>query len=574
MIRRRIYYFIVSIILSGTLSQAQVKNDYVWTLGYPPNIPEEYFGGTLFDFGGNNLNISYFNTLSFAREPGVLSSNSGKLIAYLDGCHIYNGEHEIMENGDSINYGSIWESYCGYGYPGTQNNLILPFPGDTNKAIVFYLNITDGFETHNLLYSVIEFNDQFPLGVVTQKDVLLLDPGLSSLVTATKHGNGRDWWLIIPEEMTNRFFVVLIDPYSITVKDTQTIGHPWDFQVWASQAVFSPDGTKYVRFNPWKGLDIINFNRCTGELYEIIESGPLSDPIKEAGGVAISADSRFLYVSNHIELFQFNLHSTDILGSKKLVGIYDGFQDPFRTNFYQMMLAPDEKIYIFSTSGNKSIHVIQHPELEGDLCELNQHVIHLPTYIAIGSVNIPYFRNGPLDGSECDTLAINNIPIADFRFEIDTNVAGLVYFNNCSYFNPEQFHWDFGNGMMSSLEDPEPVSFQLNGKYTICLTIGNEYGNDTKCREIEIIDSMTNTINVPRLELYHIYPNPTSDYFYIEHHDDFDNITISIYNLYGQLVLLDNKEKVNIEQLIDGVYIVYIQGGNQIIQISKLVIAK
>ena len=110
----------------------QVKLDYNWILGYPSEIPAEDFGGVRFDFEYNKVNITYFNTICDASEPAVLSTPSGRLLAYANGCNIYNGEHEIMENGDSISFGLNWITYCDYGYPGTQNNLLLPFPGDTN----------------------------------------------------------------------------------------------------------------------------------------------------------------------------------------------------------------------------------------------------------------------------------------------------------------------------------------------------------------------------------------------------------------------------------------------------------
>ncbi len=567
---------IVFLLGFGHESKAQTKNDFNWILGYPPNKQDEYFGGVRIDFIQNLPVVEYFNTKCHASEPAVLSTNSGRLIAYSNGCSIFNGEHEVMLAGDTIAFGQIWSSYCEQGgYPGTQNQLFLPWPEDSTKAILFYLKSNDNISTYFLLYATIQINIEHPLGYVSQKDIYLINPGTTALLTATKHGNGRDWWVLLPEDNTNRFFTFLLEPQGITKVDSQSIGFAWEEREWASQAIFSPNGKKYIRFNPWKGLDIFDFDRCTGKLSNPIESGPLSEPILAAGGVAASADSRFLYVSNSSILYQYDLLSGNILGSKVVVDTYDGFQDPFSTNFYQMALAPDGKIYVFSTSGNKSIGVIEHPGLKGDSCNFFQHSVKLPAYIDWGSINMPYFRLGPEDGSSCDTLGLNNLPISDFRYEIDSLNPLKVGFRNLSYFEPETFYWSFGNTMSSTLEDPDPMEYASYEKYEVCLTVANQYGENTFCRIVDLEDTISAVNPFEQGHAIEVRPNPFQSDIDITLGMEYTDATIDLFSSLGEHVYHDRltrgENTIHIPSLPDGLYFYRIIEKGVVLKTGKIV---
>ncbi len=50
------------------------------------------------------------------------------------------------------------------------------------------------------------------------------------------------------------------------------------------------------------------------------------------------------------------------------------------------------------------LHVINHPDLPGEACDVQQHSIELPTYNLFSLPNFPNYRLGPLAGSPCDTI--------------------------------------------------------------------------------------------------------------------------------------------------------------------------
>lgn len=559
-----------------TKAQSQAMNDYIWILGYPPNNLAIYNGGVSMDFNKNLISPKYFETKCAALDPAVLSSSSGSLLAYSNGCSIFNVNHDLMQGGDTIAYGLIWESYCDLiGYPGTQNHILLPWPGDTAKAILFYLKSNDNITTYYLLYAVLQFDAEHPFGFVSQKDKYLINPGTTALLTATKHANGRDWWLLLPEDNSNRFFTFLLSPNGVAKVDSQRIGIAWDTREYSSQAVFSPDGKKYIRFNPWKGLDIFDFDRCTGSLSNPTESGPFSNPVRDAGGVAVSIDSRYLYVSNTTYLYQFDLMSNDILGSKVLISSYDGFQDPFSTNFYQMALAPDGKIYMFSTNGVKSLSVINNPEQPGLLCNFKQHSFKLPASVLFGSINLPYFRLGPDDGSSCDTLDLNNLPIADFRYEIDSLNPLRVGFRNLSYFEPESFYWTFGNTMSSTLKDPNTMAYASYDMYEVCLTVANQYGENTFCRIVDLADTISAINPYEHEHTIVVRPNPFQSEIEISLGLEFTDATIDLYSSIGEHVyherLTHVENTIHIPSLPDGLYFYQVREKGIVLKTGKIV---
>ena len=61
---------------------------------------------------------------------------------------------------------------------------------------------------------------------------------------------------------------------------------------------------------------------------------------------------------------------------------------------------------------------------------------------------MPNYRLGPLNSSPCDTLGINNVPVANFRIDDSLNLFSR-YFYDLSYHEPAEWLWDFGDGTTS-----------------------------------------------------------------------------------------------------------------------------
>jgi WD40 repeat protein len=242
-------------------------------------------------------------------------------------------------------------------------------------------------------------------GNVIYKNRTLLQGDLGQQVPAVKHGNGKDWWLLIQSRNTNCFYPVLLTDTGLQVMASQTCGGQPVGDTDITSVAFSPDGSKFAHFAVYGGLNIYNFDRCTGEL-----SSPIYYPLDIAkdsswlgNGIAFSPNSRFLYVSATKIVLQFDMWASNILASIDTVAVYDGFKFPLGSYFDEAQLGPDGKIYISCGNSELDYHVIKNPDGKGDSCSFAQHSILLTS----PSVCVPYFPNyrlGALTGSACDTI--------------------------------------------------------------------------------------------------------------------------------------------------------------------------
>lgn len=175
------------------------------------------------------------------------------------------------------------------------------------------------------------------------------------------------------------------------------------------QVVFSPEGEHYARMDSHNGLQILNFDRCSGifsNFQHIDSSAFAGSPMFT--GVAFSPNGRFLYVSHTLYIYQFDLLASNLSNSKTLVATYDGFTSPYSTTFFLAQLFNDGKIYINTGAGSDRLHVINYPDSLGLSCDVQQHSIMLTTYYAETMPTPPNFFSGAVDGSICDSLILNS----------------------------------------------------------------------------------------------------------------------------------------------------------------------
>ena len=273
-----------------------------------------------------------------------------------------------------------------------------------------------------LLYSVIDMNLENGLRAVTTKNQALIQGYMAAgQLVATKHANGRDWWVLIPKVTMNGFYKVLITSNGIENYTLQNIG-TYTPTYSSGQATFSPDGMHYARIYPGDHatdslapLFIYDFDRCTGLLSnEKIIQLPLEGGAS-IGGCAISPNSRYLYVSTYKRVYQFDLQAADVATSQIEVGLYDGFIENFAVSFNAMQLAIDNKIYMNAPNGVTYFHVIATPDSQGLACNFQQRGLQLPSKNSASLPNFPNYALGAWAGSSCDTLTSLNQPIQEIQ---------------------------------------------------------------------------------------------------------------------------------------------------------------
>ena len=383
------------------------RHDYIWMFGYNSNATSWYPGveGVLMDFNEYPPSINYIPIELIFNVCGTsISDEEGNLLFYTNGCAIADLNHELIANTDCLNAGPIHDDYCDIiGYPaGPQSALILNTPNHSNKYYLLYSHLEYAENspaialTTGLLGAIVEVDTLTNQGNMIVKNVPVISDSLGmGQLTAAKHANGIDWWVMVPQYLTNEYYTFLLSEDGIQVAFEQQIGHATVLEGEAGgQAVFSSNGRFYIRYTPADGLFIFDFDRLTGLLSEFryidIDDGAF------IGGVAVSPNSRYLYVCSEDFVYQFDLHEDNIASSQITVGEYDGYLSPFPTKFYNAQLAPDCRIYINSFATVNILHVIHNPDEPGLACNFEQHAVQLPFNHRRSLPSFPNYRLGPL----------------------------------------------------------------------------------------------------------------------------------------------------------------------------------
>jgi len=344
--------------------------------------------------------------MPFEAAQGNISDENGNLIIVSNGCWIANATGDTMLNGGGLDVGTL-TAWCDNttGLPYSHINTILPFPGDSTKYILFHQYATV------LNYSLIDMTLDGGLGGVALKNIPVIQDSLSLGISACKHANGRDWWIVALKDNSNLIYKILLTPDTIAAITTQLLPMPSTYYVNAGQPTFSPDGQKfgytfgYGGPNGWHDVRLLNFDRCSGAFDSLMYIPP-------AGGVGFglvfSPNSNFLYHSSFNKIYQVNLTTF----TQDTVAVNDGFYSPyppFQTDFWLMYLAANGKIYISSGNSVIDMHYINYPDSAGTACDVHLHGLHLPCFYFRGNVNHPNYYLGAADGTVCDSLGLNPV---------------------------------------------------------------------------------------------------------------------------------------------------------------------
>lgn len=566
-------------LLLSTCAFAQ-REDNTWFLGYPGG--NENFGPCKVTFDNGNFQIQKDSTFyrGFYDNNTVISDENGQYLAAFNGFRINDKSGKTMLYGDSIWFDTL--PYL-YGYSDDdlpQGGMFLPWPDHPDSILLFYTSqgnaawpISVDLASLNLFYALIRKSGNNGMGAVVERRIEVINDTIQyGRLSATKHANGRDWWILINEVFSNRFYRLLLDPSGVHKLDSQQVSLPVFDGL--GQAAFSPDGNFYAIKNAVNSalgtsIDVFRFDRCTGFLshqYQNIQG------VEAIGGVAFSPNSRYLYVSSHTELHQYDLLNDNLDSARTLVGVYTTSPTGLPATFYTMQLAPDNKIYMCATNGIKTLHVIHDPDEAGSSCNFQQSGINLPTYNFSSVTYHPYFRLGPLDGSSCDTLNLDNNPRAWFRYEQDTLNFLSIFFHDLSYFEPANWSWYFDDGTPISHERNPEHQFDSAGIYQVCLTVSNINSTDTHCKTLYLGVSAAENLSLKNQVI--ISPNPFNNILTVSLSAKLRN---PVFRLYNQLGIITHEENlafgisdINTETLPPGIYFWEVNTSGQKVKTGKV----
>jgi hypothetical protein len=412
-------FFLLPLLLLGQ------RHDYTWLFS------ENYISNN--DLG--EASMINFNTIppsitapdsvkiTFWNSTTTMSNADGDMIFFTNGCEIHDASFQLMENGHGINPGPVHDSVC-YSPPrhtpgytaGPQSCMAVPMPGSDRYYYLFHIAkefIPDVLFPRNCImyFTKIDMQGNGGLGAVVEKNTQIFSHPPNDIqidnLTATKHANGQDWWIICPYRYVNGYHKILLTNAGVVSVTEQYIGQSRENGI-LSQITFSHDGTLFAHCTNDVGLQLYDFDRATGEF-----SNPRFYPIEPdfgvQAGVNFSPSGRFMYASNDFVLYQYDLWAADVGASRILIAEYDGYADPIPTHFYMLQLGPDCKLYMFCPSCT-TIHVIREPDLPGLACEVVQNDVQLPWGMRgwaapsypnyrLGALGEPVISCGPLSGT-------------------------------------------------------------------------------------------------------------------------------------------------------------------------------
>ena len=408
-------------------AQSGVKEWIINKAGVPYNVHRliDFRSGLpvlTWDTLGCNINIS----------AALIDDQYGNRLFYSNGTSVFNRKDSVMLGSINYNY-PYWGNFDSInGAGGGASPTILPFPSDTLKYYLvhqpsggYFWTDAYGWANSALYYSVIDMDLQNGLGDMSLKRVSILEDDtitLNTQYTFTRHGNGKDWWLVVPRMNVDSVYVFLLTDMGVVKYPSQSTmgGNRGDTLVMSVSNLlrFSPDGSKLGAYFQRQHVHIYDFNRCTGEL-----SNPISIPsptdcsygnyYMPVINLLFSNNSSKLYLSISCRLEQYDLTASDIIGSR--VAVYSTDNSPNNVHKISYMhSAPDRKTYISSNNG-ASLDVINFPDISGSGCQY-EHMAY--TFSNGGSTCFPLYPNyelGPLQGSLCDTISTVSIQEPDIE---------------------------------------------------------------------------------------------------------------------------------------------------------------
>ena len=343
----------------------------------------------------NNWALGNNKLLSFANNPPVvaaglctadegtaaISDANGNLLFYTNGVDAWTAANTFMPNGNGL----------GGDVSSTQSALIVPDPGNSNRYYLFtadqggYMQANTG--TH---YSVVDMTLNAGNGDVVAglKNLPMDPPPMTEKLTAIRHCNGRDWWIITHAFQSAAFYVHLLTPAGLQPVIVTNIGTPHldngqqDFAETIGWMQPSANGQRLalcVYGDPQPFTELFDFDNATGAISNPITltfPGLPGGILAGAYGVSFSPDASKLYVTYLSQtvnttsyLFQFDATqptAAACMASRFTVMSwnYVNFQSLYPGS---IEAAPNGKLYV-RCMNSAMLDVINSPNLAGAAC--------------------------------------------------------------------------------------------------------------------------------------------------------------------------------------------------------------
>ncbi len=327
-----------------------------------------YFG----EFSGldfrNGAPVPMQGSLNTLEGCATVTDLHGNLLFYTDGITVYNSDHQMMRNGDSL-----------MGHPSaSQAVAVCPHPGSNSLFFIFTVDAAEEALSNGLRYSLVDLQKERGLGMIVHKNKLLHVPVVEKICLA-QHKNNKDYWLISHEWNSDQFRVYHISEQGIdsnAIISSAGYFQGYNYARALGYLKASPDNNKlamasYISHR----AELLHFDNNTGIVggYATLTFDSNDFPY----GIEFNASGNILYVSSTDSrpgrIYQFDLSLVDpelIKASKQLVGVNNNGK------VGAMKRGPDGKIYVAQVY-NEYVGVISYPDSLGSACKYDYQAVHL-----------------------------------------------------------------------------------------------------------------------------------------------------------------------------------------------------
>ena len=409
-------------------------------------------------------------TMMAPENASSIADANGNLLFYTNSETIWNASHNVMANGSGI-----------LGNWSTVQSIIVNQPGSNSIYHVFTIDDMGGPD--GLRYSTVDMNLAAGMGSVTAKNIPLYNP-CSEQITATRHCNGSDIWVLAHSNTGNGFRAYLVTAAGVNATPViSNIGTPYyPGSVYGACMKFSPNGHKLgmplsivTQQTISTTIELFDFDSSTGALSNpqnislantstITNNGPY--------GSEFSPDGTKFYVS---QILTSMIYQFDLCNNNQVTAIPSQFNG-LNNYFGAMQLGPDGKIYV-SRAGNINLGIINNPDLPGAACNYNDMG---PAFTPAGLVQ-----------------PTNQFGLPGFVSNYLKKLPSFSYTENCqtaSFTPPAQacaavsqsytsMLWNFGdpssgNSNTSTLQNPSHL-YSSTGNYSVTLILYYPCSTDT-----------------------------------------------------------------------------------------------
>lgn len=415
-----------------------------------------YFGrnaGLNFDTGNPAPLID--GALNTWEGCATICNENGSLLFYTDGNSIWNKNHSILPNATSI----------GGSFSSSQSGIIVPQPENPNRYFVFSSDAEGG--SGGIQYAIVDMTLNSGLGGLISKNNRLLTRA-SEKLTAVRHCNNKDFWVIAHELDNNSFRAYLVTNNGISTTSVESkVG---SVQYGDMKAIgymkASNNGRKIAVCSWWNGnVELFDFNNETGNLSNAVSCQ--NDIIRHVYGAEFSPNNQYLYVSTAYIIHQFEVNtsnSAQFIASRVEIGTAT---TTGASRIGALQIASNNLIYV-ALDNLQFLGVINKPNTKGVECDYIEKGISLAgkkSGLGLPNLITSYFNLAP---SVTVTISKgNNCNDVTLLSDVKSNAPNLV------------FQWFLDNMPISSGGNQASFKPTRSGSYFVSVKEAGQCINDS-----------------------------------------------------------------------------------------------